>query len=157
VLANLDLGKLVVLLAVGLVVLGPERLPKMAADAGRLLRALRRMAQDATGDLREELAPHLGEFSELELSDLHPRRLLDRYLQAEPVESQPQGRPSPPVPHPAGSPDAGVAATGEAVGAGQGGQADATAQADASTQADASAQAGQARPYRPALYDTEAT
>lgn len=74
------MDKLLVLLAVGLVVLGPERLPKVAADAGRLLRTLRRLAQEATGELKDELAPHL---KELDLADLEVPRLaplLDRYL-----------------------------------------------------------------------------
>lgn len=82
-LANLDVGKLLVLLAVGLVVLGPERLPQVAADAGRLIRALRRLAHETTGELRAELAPHLGELGEVQIAELHPGRLLERYLQAQ--------------------------------------------------------------------------
>ncbi|MHB2022296.1 MAG: twin-arginine translocase TatA/TatE family subunit [Mycobacteriales bacterium] len=79
-LGNLGLEKLVVVLGVGLVVLGPERLPKFAADAGRLVRTLRRLAQEATGDLKAELEPHL---ADLDLSDFDVARLrplIDRLL-----------------------------------------------------------------------------
>jgi sec-independent protein translocase protein TatB len=85
---DLNVEKLLVLAAVGLVVLGPERLPKLAADAGRLLRAVRRFAQSATSELREELGP---EFADLDLADLHPRRLVQKHLfdDPDPVGSGP--------------------------------------------------------------------
>lgn len=115
-LGNLGLEKLLVLLAVGLVVLGPERLPKVAADAGRLVRALRRLAQEATGEFREEIGPHLGNFdaSELELQRLRP--LLERYLGATSGARAP-------VPVPAGDAEGAAGALGAggaAVGAGGG-------------------------------------
>lgn len=52
-------GELLLLLTVGIVVLGPERLPAYAADAARLLRRLRELATAATTDLREQLGPDL--------------------------------------------------------------------------------------------------
>ncbi|HVA59355.1 MAG TPA: sec-independent translocase [Mycobacteriales bacterium] len=74
---NLGIDKLLVLLVVALVVLGPERLPKLAADAGRLLRRLRELAQSASSELKEELGP---EFTNLNLADLHPRRFVEKHL-----------------------------------------------------------------------------
>jgi sec-independent protein translocase protein TatB len=69
--------ELFVIMAIGLIVVGPERLPKYAEDAGRLLRQLRRMAQDATVDLKAELGP---EMADLDLASLHPRRLAGSFL-----------------------------------------------------------------------------
>src|SRR3954449_12682895 len=70
-------SELIVLAIVGLVVLGPERLPKAAADAAKMLRQLRSMARNATADLKAELGP---EMADLDLASLHPRRLVQTAL-----------------------------------------------------------------------------
>src|ERR1700712_5299758 len=67
-------------MAIGLIVVGPERLPKYAEDTGRLLRQLRRMAQDATVDLKAELGPEMADLNLDDLRDLHPRRMVQKYL-----------------------------------------------------------------------------
>ena len=66
---DLDFSKLLVLGVVALVVFGPERLPAMAAQAGRALRELRRMAEGAKSELQENLGP---EFSQFDITDLNP-------------------------------------------------------------------------------------
>ena len=67
-----------VLLAVlALVVLGPEKLPKYAADTARMIRTVRRMARDAREEVRESLGP---EFADISLDDLDPRRLARKHL-----------------------------------------------------------------------------
>ena len=65
---DLSIGKLLVLAVIAIVVFGPDQLPKLAAQAGRTLRELRRMAEGATADLREGLGP---EFSDFDVTDLH--------------------------------------------------------------------------------------
>jgi sec-independent protein translocase protein TatB len=70
-------AELVVLAVVGLVVLGPDRLPKAAADAARMLRQLRALARNATQDLKAELGP---EMADLDLASLHPRRIVQSAL-----------------------------------------------------------------------------
>jgi len=70
-------SELIVLAIIGLVVLGPERLPKAAADAARMLRQLRTMARSATADLKAELGP---EMADLDLASLHPRRMMQSML-----------------------------------------------------------------------------
>ena len=47
---------LVLIFAVMLIVFGPERLPEMAARAGKLVRDLRAYASDMTGEFSGELA-----------------------------------------------------------------------------------------------------
>ncbi|HVF05479.1 MAG TPA: twin-arginine translocase TatA/TatE family subunit [Frankiaceae bacterium] len=69
---NLGWAELAVLAVVAMLVFGPERLPKVAADAGRLLRELRRMARGATADLRDEMGIDIDEIRRLD-----PRRFLD--------------------------------------------------------------------------------
>lgn len=70
-------GEIIVLLLVGLFVFGPERLPKVAKDAGRMLRELRRMANAARDDIRGELGP---EFADLDVRSLHPRAFVQKHL-----------------------------------------------------------------------------
>src|SRR3954467_1609231 len=66
-------SELIVLAVVGLIVLGPDRLPKAAADAARMLKQLRGLARNATADLKAELGP---EMADLDLASLHPRRFV---------------------------------------------------------------------------------
>ena len=66
-----------VLLLLGLFLFGPERLPGLAADAGKMLRRLRRYAKDMTQELRDELGP---EVADLDLRSLHPREIVRRNL-----------------------------------------------------------------------------
>jgi len=67
-----------VLLAVlALVILGPEKLPKYAADAGRLLRTIRTMANDAKREVTQSLGP---EFQDIDLADLNPRTFVKKHL-----------------------------------------------------------------------------
>jgi sec-independent protein translocase protein TatB len=72
--------ELFVIMAIGLIVVGPERLPKYAEETGRLLRQLRRMAQDASVDLRAELGPEMADLNLNDLRDLHPKRMVQKYL-----------------------------------------------------------------------------
>lgn len=73
-------SELLVLAIVGLVVFGPERLPKAAADAVRALRELRTLARGAAADLKAELGP---EMADLDLASLHPRRIVASVLDDE--------------------------------------------------------------------------
>ena len=74
---DLSIGKLLVLAVIALIVFGPNELPKMASQAGRALRDLRRIAEGAKNDLREGLGP---EFADLELDDLNPKRFVQKHL-----------------------------------------------------------------------------
>jgi sec-independent protein translocase protein TatB len=77
VLLDLSFTKLVVLGVIALVVFGPERLPGLAAQAGRFLRELRRMAEGAKTELQDSLGP---EFSEFDIADLNPKHFVRKHL-----------------------------------------------------------------------------
>lgn len=70
-------GEVVGLAVVALVVVGPERLPRLAAEAGQMLRKVRRMAADARADVADQLAP---EFQGISLEDLNPKTFVRRHL-----------------------------------------------------------------------------
>jgi sec-independent protein translocase protein TatB len=74
---DLSLTKLLVLAVIALVVFGPHELPKIASQAGRALRDLRRIAEGAKADLREGLGP---EFNDFDFEDLNPRRFVQKHL-----------------------------------------------------------------------------
>ena len=74
---DLSIGKIFFLAVIALIVFGPNELPKMASQAGRALRDLRRIAEGAKNDLREGLGP---EFANLELEDLNPKRFVQKHL-----------------------------------------------------------------------------
>jgi sec-independent protein translocase protein TatB len=74
---DLSIGKLLVLAVIALIVFGPNELPKIASQAGRALRDLRRIAEGAKNDLREGLGP---EFADLDLEDLNPKRFVQKHL-----------------------------------------------------------------------------
>ena len=64
-------GELLVLGAVAVVVLGPERLPTYAAQLGRLVREARTFARNA----REQVRSEMGEdFDDIDWQALDPRR-----------------------------------------------------------------------------------
>jgi sec-independent protein translocase protein TatB len=71
---NIGPVELLVLALVGLIVLGPERLPGLVRDATRVLRQLRDMATGARNQLKNELGP---EFSDVDLQALRDLRALN--------------------------------------------------------------------------------
>jgi len=74
---DLSIPKLLVLAVIALVIFGPNELPKIASQAGRALRDLRRIAENAKDDLREGLGP---EFANFEIEDLNPKRFVQKHL-----------------------------------------------------------------------------
>lgn len=76
-LSNLGWEEILLLAVLGLIVFGPDRLPKAIRDAGRLLRELRNLARGAANDLKAELGPEL---ADLDLRSFHPRRFVEDAL-----------------------------------------------------------------------------
>jgi sec-independent protein translocase protein TatB len=74
---DLSLTKLLVLGVLALLIFGPDQLPKMAGQAGRALRDLRRIAESAKADLQEGLGP---EFRDFDITDLHPKNFVRKHL-----------------------------------------------------------------------------
>ena len=70
-------GEFIGLAILGLILVGPERLPKLASDAAVLVRRIQRISQAATKELRENLGPG---FENLQPADLHPKTFLKKQL-----------------------------------------------------------------------------
>ena len=76
-LGGLGWPEMAVILLLGLFVFGPERLPGIAADAGRTLRKVRTYLKGLSQELKEELGP---EVADLDLRSLHPREFVRKHL-----------------------------------------------------------------------------
>jgi sec-independent protein translocase protein TatB len=74
---HLGWGEISVLVVLGLFVFGPERLPGMAAEAGRTLRKVRLYVKGLTDDLKTELGPEVGD---LDLASLNPKTFVRKHL-----------------------------------------------------------------------------
>jgi sec-independent protein translocase protein TatB len=74
---DLSITKLLVLAVLAIVIFGPEQLPRIASQAARALRDLRRLAEGARNDLREGLGP---EFADFDVTDLHPKNFVRKHL-----------------------------------------------------------------------------
>jgi sec-independent protein translocase protein TatB len=74
---GVGLPEVAVILVVGIIVFGPDKLPEYARQAGRMVRQLRNLAQSAQDDLRKELGP---EYADLKLTDLDPRTAIRKHI-----------------------------------------------------------------------------
>lgn len=69
--------EILALAIIAVIMFGPEKLPGFARRAARVIAYLRRVSEDARGQLRAELGP---EFDDLQLSDLNPRNFVARHI-----------------------------------------------------------------------------
>lgn len=84
---DIGIGELLALAVIGLLIFGPERLPKAAADAGRWARQIREMATSARKELSDSAGLDLSETMDglRDLRDLHPKRLAAGMFDDEPA------------------------------------------------------------------------
>jgi sec-independent protein translocase protein TatB len=74
---GVGLPELAVIAFVAVLVFGPDKLPDLARQAGRMARQLRTFANQARDELRDELGP---EYADLDLRDLDPRAIVKRHI-----------------------------------------------------------------------------
>ena len=74
---GVGLPELAVIMLVAVLVFGPDKLPDLAKQAGRMVRQVRKFADAARDELREELGP---EYADLELRDLDPRTIVRKHI-----------------------------------------------------------------------------
>lgn len=68
---GLTFDKILIILVIAVILVGPDRLPGYAAQLARLTKSLRDMANGAKDRMREEMGP---EFDEVDWSKLDPRK-----------------------------------------------------------------------------------
>ncbi len=79
-LNNLGWPEIAVLMLLVLFVVGPDRLPGLAAEAGKSLRELRIWIKGMSNDLKAEMP----ELAEMDLASLHPKTFIRKNLWDDP-------------------------------------------------------------------------
>ena len=74
---DIGAGELLGLAILAMVLVGPERLPKIAVEAAQWVKKIRALATNATAELRENLGPG---FEDLQPKDLNPKTFVKKQL-----------------------------------------------------------------------------
>jgi sec-independent protein translocase protein TatB len=69
--------ELIALLALAVMLFGPDKLPGAVQGLARTLRQFREFTRNAQNDLKKELGP---EFQDMELTDLHPKNFVRKHV-----------------------------------------------------------------------------
>ena len=70
-------GEFLTLGFIALILIGPNKLPEFAVQSAKFVRKVRDFAQGMVNELKENLGP---EYSDLEVTDLHPKKFIKRHI-----------------------------------------------------------------------------
>ncbi|CAN2185060.1 TatA Sec-independent protein secretion pathway components [Candidatus Nanopelagicaceae bacterium] len=70
-------GELIGLAILAMVLVGPERLPRLAVDAAKFVKKARDFASHATNELKSNLGPG---FEDLDATDLNPKNFIKKQI-----------------------------------------------------------------------------
>lgn len=91
---DIGAGEVFGLAILGMLLVGPERLPKLAAQAAQMVKKMRGLATTATAELRENLGPG---FEDLQPKDLNPKTFLKKQVSDLLDEEKPKPKVNRPV------------------------------------------------------------
>ena len=74
---DIGFGGLIGLAILALFLVGPDRLPNLAADAAKLVKRVRKYAVSATDQIKDSLGPG---YEDLKPEDLHPKTFIKKQL-----------------------------------------------------------------------------
>lgn len=80
-------GELIGLAILGMVLVGPDKLPALAGQAAKFIKKARTLATSATNELKENLGPG---FEDLKPADLNPKTFVKKQIEAVLDESGPK-------------------------------------------------------------------
>jgi sec-independent protein translocase protein TatB len=70
-------GEMIGLVVLALILVGPERMPRVASDLAKMIRKVRSLTNTATAEIRENLGPG---FEDLKPADLNPKTFIKRQV-----------------------------------------------------------------------------
>ena len=85
-------GEVIGLVVLALLLVGPERMPRVASDLAKMIRKVRSLKNTATAEIRENLGPG---FEDLQPSDLNPRTFIKKQLAGALDEDKPRNAATP--------------------------------------------------------------
>ncbi|WP_182355128.1 twin-arginine translocase TatA/TatE family subunit [Flaviflexus huanghaiensis] len=109
---GINTTEFIVIALILVVIVGPEKLPELAAQLGRLIREVKAIATGAKARVEEELGPDFEELKNLDPRQYDPRRIVRDALKDEPPARVPS-RTSRPVSTPRTAPAAAVPAAAQ--------------------------------------------
>ena len=74
---DFGVGEVFGLALLAIILVGPERLPNLAADAAKLVKKIKTLSQTATSELRQNLGPG---FEDLQPKDLNPKTFVKKQI-----------------------------------------------------------------------------
>lgn len=78
-------GEFLALGFIALVLIGPNKLPEFAVQSAKFVKKVRDFGQSMVNELKENLGP---EYSDLEVSDLHPKKFIKRHIDTALTETE---------------------------------------------------------------------
>lgn len=88
---GLTFDKLLVILVIALIILGPERLPYYAQKLGELVKGLKKMADGAKDRVKDEMGP---EFEDIDWAQLDPRQYDPRRIIRDALKDEEEDTPA---------------------------------------------------------------
>ena len=70
-------GEMIGLVILALILVGPERMPRVAGDLAKMIRKVRSLTNTATAEIRENLGPG---FEDLKPADLNPKTFIRKHV-----------------------------------------------------------------------------
>ena len=70
-------GEVIGLVVLALILVGPERMPRLAGDLAKMIRKVRSLTNSATAEIRDNLGPG---FEDLKPADLNPKTFIKRQV-----------------------------------------------------------------------------
>ena len=109
---DIGIGEILLIAVAGLLIFGPEKLPRAAADAAKWIKQIRSMAAKSRQDLVDSAGIDLGDTVDAvkSLGDLHPRKLAQSFI----GDDEPLGSNGGTTPRAAGSASGSGAGSGTA-------------------------------------------
>ncbi len=106
---DIGIGEIIAVAVIGLLIFGPEKLPRAAADAAKWVKQIRAMATGARKDLADSAGLDLSDTVDTvkSLQDFHPKKLASSLFADDDDKATPTKAPQPePQARPAFDPDA---------------------------------------------------
>jgi sec-independent protein translocase protein TatB len=70
-------GEMIGLVILALILVGPERMPRVAGDLAKMIKKVRSLTNSATAEIRDNLGPG---FEDLKPADLNPKTFIKRQV-----------------------------------------------------------------------------